>query len=70
MNLKVIPNSAQNKLIQKEGKTILYLKAKPEDNKANKALIKFFKDELKQRVRIVSGLKSREKVIDLLPSSV
>ena len=43
MNLKVIPNSAQNKLIQKEGKTILYLKAKPENNKANKALIKFFK---------------------------
>ena len=67
MNLKVIPNSAQNKLIQKEGKTILYLKAQPEDNKANKALIKFFKDNYNQRIRIVSGLKSREKVIEILP---
>lgn len=68
MNLKVIPNSAQNKLIQKEGKTILYLQAMPEDNKANKALIKFFKDNYHQRVRIVSGLKSREKVIEILSS--
>jgi len=67
MNLKVIPNLAQNKLIQKEGKTILYLKAQPEDNKANKALIKFFKDNYNQRIRIVSGLKSREKVIEILP---
>ena len=66
MNLKVIPNSAENKLVQKEGKVILYLQAPPEKNKANKALIKFFKEHYNQRVRIVSGLKSREKVIEIM----
>ena len=66
--VKVIPHSSKNKLIQKEGKTILYLQAPPEKDKANKALIKFFKEEFNQRVRIVSGLKRREKVIEVIRS--
>ena len=63
MSLKLIPNLVENKLAEKEGKIILYLQAPPEKNKA---LIKFFKEHYNQRVRIVSGLKSREKVIELM----
>ena len=37
--------------------------APPEDNKANIAIIKFFSKLAGQRIRIVSGLKSKEKVL-------
>ena len=36
-----------------------------EDNKANIAIIKFFSKKLEKRVRIVSGLKSKRKVLSL-----
>jgi len=39
------------------------IKEKPEDNKANIEIIKFFSRLLKKRVRIITGLKSKEKVI-------
>ena len=40
--------------------------APAEDNKANIAVIKLFKKMLKKPVRIVSGLTSREKVLEVL----
>lgn len=39
--------------------------AKAEDNKANIEIIKFFRKELKKDVKIVSGLKRREKIIKI-----
>jgi len=43
---------------------IIRIKAKPEDNKANIEIIKFLSRQLKKKVRIVSGLKYREKMIE------
>ena len=39
---------------------------KPEDNKANIEVIKFLSKSLKKKVKIVSGLKSKEKMIEII----
>jgi len=41
------------------------IKAKAEQNKANIEIIKFFSKLLKKRVRIIKGLKSREKILNV-----
>jgi len=61
--IRVIPNSSKTKLIEENNQLKLYLQAQPEDNKANIALIKFFKKEYNVRVTIKSGVKSRHKVL-------
>ena len=43
----------------------IQIKAKPEDNKANIELIKFLSKSLKKKVRIVSGFKSKEKIVEI-----
>lgn len=43
----------------------LNVNAIPENNKANIEIIKFFKKHLKKQVRIMSGFKSKEKVIGI-----
>ena len=45
---------------------IVRIKAKPEDNKANIEIIKFLSKQLKKKVRIASGLKSKEKIIEAI----
>ena len=52
--LRVIPHSSRNELIPEEGIWKVYLKAVPEKDKANKALIKFLKDEYSLHVRLIS----------------
>ncbi|HLC98763.1 MAG TPA: DUF167 domain-containing protein [Candidatus Nanoarchaeia archaeon] len=39
------------------------IKAPPDKGKANKEVIKFFSKLLKKKVEIVSGLKSKEKML-------
>ena len=65
LNIHVIPHSSKEELVVKEGKLLLYLKAVPEKDKANKELIKFFKKEYGLIVSIKSGLRSREKVLEI-----
>jgi len=62
------PNSKENKIIEFNRENNIFrinIKAKPEDNKANIELIKFLSKSLKKKVRIVSGFKSREKVVEI-----
>ncbi len=42
------------------------LKAKPIEGEANKELIKFLSRELKKNVRIISGFRSKAKIIESL----
>ena len=42
---------------------LVSIKARAEDNKANMEVVKFLSKTLKKRVRICSGLRSREKII-------
>lgn len=66
LQIKVIPNAPQTKLVETETRLKLYLKAPPEKGKANQELIKFFKKEYGLRVEVKSGEKSREKTLKIL----
>lgn len=64
----VKPNSRKNEILgYDEGKQayIINIKEKAEDNKANIELVKFLSKMLGRKARIKSGLKSREKIIEI-----
>ncbi len=63
--IHVIPNASQEKMVEQDGRYRVYLKASPEKGKANKALVKFLKKEHGLSVWIVSGERSRDKVIEI-----
>lgn len=63
------PNSPATEIIKwDEEKQALRInvKAKPENNKANLEIIKFFSKLLKKRVEIIKGFKNREKLLRIL----
>ncbi len=69
-NVKVIlkPNSNCNKIAGFDNKKKAYLvevKAPAHENKANIELVKFLSKLLKKKVRILKGMKSREKVLEI-----
>ncbi|HLD43724.1 MAG TPA: DUF167 family protein [Candidatus Nanoarchaeia archaeon] len=45
---------------------ICRVKSKPENNKANLELVKLFYKKEKRRIKIVSGLTSKKKMIEVL----
>jgi len=64
----VKPNSPKNEIISYNYERSAYrvnIKAKPEANKANIEIIKFFKKILKKDVKIMLGLKSKEKILKI-----
>lgn len=69
LNVKVIP-SAKVQQIQRgiDGALKVWLKSKPVDGQANKELIEVLSDYYKIKkydIHIVSGLKSRNKIIEI-----
>jgi uncharacterized protein (TIGR00251 family) len=62
----VVPKSGRFRAVSKEGKLRIYLKSAPESNKANIELLKEMKRLLGCEVRIVSGLSSRRKVLEIM----
>ncbi|MBS3152229.1 YggU family protein [Candidatus Woesearchaeota archaeon] len=61
-------NSSKNEVVCYDEARKAYrinLKAKPIEGEANKELIKFLSREIKRKVRIVSGFRNKEKVIEL-----
>ena len=64
----VKPNSSKNEVLgydKDRGAYRVAIKAKPENNKANIEIIKFLSKLLKKKVRIIAGLKGREKLIEV-----
>ena len=64
----VKPNADENKIesFDRERNAFrISIKAKPENNKANIEVIKFLSKTLKKKVKIISGLKSKEKMIQV-----
>jgi len=62
----VKPNASKNEVLGYDDVRKAYLvsiKAKPEQNKANIEIIKFFSKVLKKKVKIIKGLKGKEKTI-------
>jgi uncharacterized protein (TIGR00251 family) len=67
IKIKLHPNSSQEKIeeILKDKEYEVWIREKPLDGKANEKLIKFLKKYFKKSIKIVSGLKSREKIIEI-----
>ena len=65
IEISVVPKSGRFKISEKEGKIKLYLKSPAEENKANLEIIKEFEKLFGKPVRIISGLKSKKKKIEL-----
>ena len=62
----VKPNSAKNEIVKFDKERKAYrvnIKEKAVDTKANIEIIKFFSKLLKKKVKIIKGLKSKEKVL-------
>lgn len=66
LKVRVTPHSSRTELIEKNNQLHLYLKSPPEKDKANKELIKFFKKQFPLKVKIKSGAKSRDKVLEVV----
>ncbi|GEM_PF-429265 len=69
LNIKVIPNSKENKIIEETDRLKIYLKERAQDGKANKALIDLLAKHFsckKSQIKIVKGEKSREKIVEIL----
>ena len=74
IKFKLIPRSSRNEIIGKENDVIkMKLTAPPVEGKANKALVSFLAKKLgapKRDIEIVSGERSREKLLKINGLSV
>lgn len=67
IEIRAKPNSSKSEItFDENNKIIVYLKSIPDENKANNELIKLFKKQLKLKVEIISGFKSRNKKLKIL----
>jgi uncharacterized protein (TIGR00251 family) len=66
--VKVIPNSKEEKIYQENGIYKIKIKEPALDGKANLALIKFLAKEFKTKkrnIKILKGEKTRNKIIEI-----
>ncbi len=65
LGVKVVPNSKEFSLKEKEGYWRVNLTEKAEGNKANLELIKRIKKITGKEVRLIRGAKSRRKILEV-----
>jgi len=66
IKVKVKPNSKAQELVKTgENEYKIALKEKAEDNKANIELLKLVKRHFGKEVKIIKGLKSRNKIVEV-----
>jgi len=66
--VQVKPRSRETKLVVEDGEVILRVMSAPERGAANKEVVKWFAKKLQMpasQVRIISGFRSRTKIIEL-----
>jgi len=69
IQVKVKPSSRTEELSQKGDSFIIKVKEPPKEGKANQAVIKLLADHFgvpQSQVRILSGFRSRNKVIEVV----
>ena len=69
IQVKVKPNSKTEELSQKGDSFIVKVKEPPKEGKANQAVIKLLAEHFsvpQSQVRILSGFRSRNKVIEVV----
>jgi len=71
IQVKVKPNSKTTEASQEGDSFIVKVKEPPKEGKANQAVIKLLAEHFgvsKSHVRILSGLRSRNKVVEIVES--
>jgi len=67
IKIKVKANSKKNEIIKEDAFYRVNVKSPAEDNKANIEVIKLLTRHFKKKVKIIKGLRSKEKLISLEP---
>ena len=65
INIKVHSNSSQEKIQKTDKGYEIWIKEKPIEGKANTTIIKKFRRYLKKDIKIITGLRSRNKIIEV-----
>lgn len=65
ITVKVKPSSGKQDIKKIGGKYIVSLKEKAENNRANIELLKILKKKFKKEVKLIKGLKSKNKIIEI-----
>ncbi len=68
INVKVMPHSAREEVFKRGEEYVVRVRQAPEDGKANEAMLKLMAAHLKvprASIKIVSGLTSRHKILDI-----
>jgi uncharacterized protein (TIGR00251 family) len=68
IGVKVIPNSKVEEVIMSDGKYLVKVKQPPREGKANRAVMKLLAHYFKVpqvAIRVVSGLGSKDKIIEI-----
>jgi uncharacterized protein (TIGR00251 family) len=72
LNIKVIPNASKSEIIScGDGEWKIKVQTPPEDGKANRVLIQLLAKHFqlpKNRIKIITGEKSHQKIIEILPN--
>ncbi len=63
MDVKVIPSAGKDEVSEDGKRMTVKVKAPAKGNKANVAVVKLMEKHFGKEVKIVSGLKSRNKII-------
>ena len=67
--VRVTPHAKQNKVVEQNGVLRVYTTTAPEKGRANSAVIELLSEYFnvpKSRIKILNGLKSREKTIAII----
>ncbi len=66
ISVKIHTNSSQEKIEKSgENKLEIWIKEKPLKNKANLKLKKILKKSFQKNIKIISGLNSKKKIIEI-----
>jgi len=65
LHLKVSTRKKQFRLNWKENVLYVEIKSNPEKGKANKEIVKELKKFFESEIKIISGFKSKEKIVEI-----
>jgi len=68
-SVKVCPKSSREEFVEADGLIKVYVKAAPDDGKANKALIAVIAKKFKvskSRVKIITGKRGKNKIVEVI----
>jgi uncharacterized protein (TIGR00251 family) len=65
IKIKVHANSSQEKINKTKEGLEVWIKSKPVEGKANSELLKLLKNYFKKDIKIISGLRSNKKIIEV-----